>query len=300
LSVTVASSGCAATVGRAAVTGPSPRQSGRRLLVEAGSGEYRPAVRLEGEIALVTGSTSGIGKAIATAFATEGARVLVTGRDTERGDAVVHQITVEGGAATFIAADLADPSATTGLVEAAVDRYGGLTVLVNNAVASTVDDADGPVTELTDRAWEQTLRVNLTAPMWLARAAIPRMIEAGHGSIINVSSRAAERASPGLAAYIAGKGGLNALTRSIAVDYARHNIRCNTISPGYVLNERRDADLSEERRSRLEGMHLTRLGQATDVAYAAVYLAGRESEFVTGVNLPLDGGSSAARGLALG
>jgi NAD(P)-dependent dehydrogenase (short-subunit alcohol dehydrogenase family) len=258
-------------------------------------------VRLEGEIALVTGSTSGIGKAIATAFAAEGARVVVTGRDAGRGTATVDAIrAAHGGEHVFLAADLVVEAACAGLVDQTVSQFGGVTVLVNNAVASTVDDADGPVTDLTDRAWEQTLRVNLTAPVWLARAAIPRMIEAGHGSIINVSSRAAERASPGLAAYIASKGGLNALTRSIAVDFAEHNIRCNTISPGYVLNERRDAELSDERRDRLEGMHLTRLGQASDVANAAVYLASRESEFVTGVNLPLDGGSSAARGLTLG
>jgi NAD(P)-dependent dehydrogenase (short-subunit alcohol dehydrogenase family) len=257
-------------------------------------------VRLEGEIALVTGSTAGIGKAVAAAFVAEGARVLVTGRDAERGAAVVDQIASGGADAAFVAADLADDGAGAALVDATVSRFGGLTVLVNNAVASTVDDADGPLGELADRAWEQTLRINLTAPMWLARAAIPHMIEAGHGSIVNISSRAAERASRGLAAYIASKGGLNALTRSIAVDYAEQNIRCNTISPGYVLNERRDADLSDERRTRLEGMHLTRLGQASDVALAAVYLAGRESEFVTGVNLPLDGGGSAARGLTLG
>lgn len=257
-------------------------------------------MRLEGEIALVTGSTAGIGKAVAAAFVAEGARVLVTGRDAERGAAVVDQIASDGGDAAFVAADLADDGAGAALVDATVSRFGGLTVLVNNAVASTVDDADGPLGELADRAWEQTLRINLTAPMWLARAAIPHMIEAGHGSIVNISSRAAERASRGLAAYIASKGGLNALTRSIAVDYAEQNIRCNTISPGYVLNERRDADLSDERRTRLEGMHLTRLGQASDVALAAVYLAGRESEFVTGVNLPLDGGGSAARGLTLG
>jgi NAD(P)-dependent dehydrogenase (short-subunit alcohol dehydrogenase family) len=258
------------------------------------------SVRLEGEIALVTGSTAGIGKAVAVAFAREGARVLVTGRDGARGAAVVEHITEVGGEAAFAAADLADEHACVPLVDAAVERFGGLTVLLNNAVASTVDDADGPVTELTDRSWEQTLRVNLTAPMWLARAAIPRMLEAGHGSIINISSRAAQRASRGLAGYIASKGGLNALTRSIAVDYAEQNVRCNTISPGYVVNERRDADLSAERRARLEGMHLTRLGQASDVAHAAVYLASRESEFVTGVNLPLDGGGSAARGLTLG
>jgi NAD(P)-dependent dehydrogenase (short-subunit alcohol dehydrogenase family) len=257
-------------------------------------------VRLKGEIALVTGSTAGIGKAVAVAFAREGARVLVTGRDGARGGAVVEQITAAGAEAAFAAADLADEHSCVPLVDAAVERLGGLTVLVNNAVASTVDDADGPVTELTDRGWQQMLRVNLTAPMWLARAAIPRMVEAGHGSIINISSRAAERASRGLAGYIASKGGLNALTRSIAVDYAEHNVRCNTISPGYVLNERRDADLSDERRKRLDGMHLTRLGQASDVAHAAVYLASRESEFVTGVNLALDGGGSAARGLTLG
>jgi 3-oxoacyl-[acyl-carrier protein] reductase len=103
-----------------------------------------------------------------------------------------------------------------------------------------------------------------------------------------------------LAAYIAAKAGLNGLTRAIAVDEAKHNIRCNTISPGYVLNDRRDADLADDRRARYEGMHLTRLGVADDVASAAVYFASREAEFVTGVNLALDGGSSIARGLALG
>jgi NAD(P)-dependent dehydrogenase (short-subunit alcohol dehydrogenase family) len=261
---------------------------------------YGPAVRLEGEIALVTGSTSGIGKAIATAFAAEGARVVVTGRNAERGAATVAAITGAGGDAAFHAADLSDKAACAQLVSATVERFGGVTVLVNNAVGSTVDETDGPVAQMTTSNWEASLRVNLTAPMWLARAAIPHMIAAGHGSIVNISSRAAERASPGLAAYIASKGGLNALTRSIAVDYAERGVRCNTISPGYVLNERRDADLSEARRTRLEGMHLTRIGEAGDIALAAVYLASRESEFVTGVNLPLDGGSSAARGLTLG
>ena len=259
-----------------------------------------PAVRLDGEIALVTGSTAGIGKAIATVFAAEGACVVVTGRDAGRGKAVVDAIARDGGRSVFHAADLSDEAACAQLVSAAVEEFGALTVLVNNAVGSTVDETDGPVGALSTSSWEATLRVNLTAPMWLSRAAIPRMVEAGHGSIVNISTRAAERASRGLAAYIASKGGLNALTRSIAVDYADANIRCNTISPGYVLNERRDAELTDERRARLEGMHLTRLGEAGDVAHAAVYLASAESEFVTGVNLPLDGGGSAARGLTLG
>ncbi len=247
---------------------------------------------------MVTGSTAGLGRAIALALSAEGAAVVVTGRDEGRGDAVVAEITAVGGCASFVAADLGEEDACTSLVQTAAERMDGLTVLVNNAAGS--DAADGPVADLTTDGWEAILRVDLTAPMWCARAAIPYMRRAGHGSIVNVSSRQAERASRGFAAYIAAKSGLNGLTRAIAVDYAADAIRCNTISPGYVLNDRRDADITPERRARYEGMHLTRLGVASDIAHAAVYLASRESEFVTGINLQLDGGSSIARGLTLG
>jgi NAD(P)-dependent dehydrogenase (short-subunit alcohol dehydrogenase family) len=255
-------------------------------------------VRLAGERALITGSTSGLGRAIAIEFAREGAAVVVTGRDHTRGDAVVADVTAAGGTGSFVAAELGDERASTDLVETAVERMGGLTVLVNNAAGGGAPD--GAIGELTTEAWEAILRIDLTAPMWCARAAIPHMRRAGHGAILNVSSRQAERASKGLAAYVAAKAGLNGLTRAIAVDYAADGIRCNTISPGYVLNDRRDAEITDERRARYEGMHLTRLGVATDVAHAAVYLASRESEFVTGINLQLDGGSSIARGLTLG
>ena len=253
---------------------------------------------MDGERALVTGSTSGIGRAIAIAFAREGARVAVTGRDQARGDAVVEEITQGGGVAVFIAADLDNEDACNALVAAAAEQLDGLTVLVNNAAGGGAPD--GAIADLTTDAWNAILRIDLTAPMWCARAAIPHLRAAGHGAIVNVSSRQAERASPGLAAYIAAKAGLNGLTRAIAVDEAGHNIRCNTISPGYVINDRRDAGISDERRARFEGMHLTRLGVADDVASAAVYLTSRESEFVTGINLELDGGSSIARGLTLG
>ncbi len=253
---------------------------------------------MAGERALVTGSTSGIGRAIAVAFAREGAAVVVTGRNRERGDTVVAEITGQAGTAHFVPADLHDEAACTAVVDESAHRLGGLTVLVNNAAGG--DALDAPVADLTTEAWEAILRVDLTAPMWCARAAIAHMRRAGHGAIVNVSSRQAERTSAGLAAYVAAKSGLNGLTRAIAIEEAPHQIRCNTISPGYVLNDRRDADLPPERRARYEGMHLTRLGVAADVVHAAVYLASRESEFVTGVNLQLDGGSSIARGLTLG
>ncbi|HEX5616533.1 MAG TPA: SDR family oxidoreductase [Acidimicrobiia bacterium] len=255
-------------------------------------------MRLAGERALVTGSTAGIGRAIALAFAREGAAVAVTGRDRERGAAICDEIEQHGAIAAFVPADLTDEDECTRLVDAAADALGGVTVLVNNAAGG--DAPDGPVHELTTAAWEAIFRVNVTAPMWLTRAAIPHLRRAGHGAIVNISSRQAERPSGNLAAYIASKGALNALTRAIAVDYAPDQIRCNTISPGYVLHARRDADITSERLARYEAMHLTRLGTADDVAHAAIYLASRESEFVTGANLQLDGGSSIARGTTLG
>ncbi len=255
-------------------------------------------MRLAGERALITGSTAGIGRAIALRFAAEGAAVCVTGRDRTRGDAVVAAIESDGGRACFVPAELRDEEACDALVASATEALGGLSVLVNNAAGG--DGGDGPVGAVTTEAWQVILTVNLTAPMWLTRAALPHLVDAGHGSIVNISTRQAERASRGFAAYIASKGGLNALTRSIAVDYADRGVRCNTISPGYVLNDRRDADIDAERRARYEGMHLTRLGNADDIAYAAVYLASQESGFVTGLNLQVDGGSSIARGLTLG
>jgi NAD(P)-dependent dehydrogenase (short-subunit alcohol dehydrogenase family) len=253
---------------------------------------------MEGERAVVTGSTAGIGRAVAIAFAAEGAAVVVTGRNAQRGAAVVGEIAAAGGIAHFVSADLHDERACEELVQEAARRLGGLTVLVNNAAGG--DSRDATVAEITSEAWEAILRVDLTAPMWCARASIPHMRAAGRGSIVNISSRQGERPSPGLSAYVAAKAGLNGLTRAIAVEEAPHGIRCNTISPGYVLNDRRDADLAPERRAALEGMHLTRLGEAADVSAACVYLASGESGFVTGVNLQLDGGSSIARGRTLG
>jgi NAD(P)-dependent dehydrogenase (short-subunit alcohol dehydrogenase family) len=251
--------------------------------------------RLDGEVAIVTGSTSGIGAEIARLFAAQGASVVVTGRNAERGDAVVQRT---HGRGTFVAADLATPEAAQTLVSAAVSRFGSLTVLVNNAVDA--EAGDGVVTEVSDEMWERVLEVNVVAVARLIRAAIPVMREAGHGSIVNISSRAAQRPPHGLAAYVTSKGALEALTRATSIDHAHEGIRCNTISPGFVLNDRRDAEISEERRREREAMSLTRLAEARDIAYAALYLASKESEVVSGIVLPVDGGSTSARGRTLG
>src|SRR5262249_18800548 len=146
-----------------------------------------------------------------------------------RGTAVAGKVRAEGGDATFIGADLALEADCIALVRQAADHYGAVTVLVNNAVAVA---SDGPAGKADSAAWDAAFRVNLLAPALLCREVIPHMREAGHGSIVNISSRAAERGTPNYAAYTASKGGLNALAYSISADYGREGIRCNTVQPG--------------------------------------------------------------------
>lgn len=249
--------------------------------------------RLAGQVALVTASTTGIGRAVALRFAAEGAHVAVTGRNEVRGRAVVDEITAAGGSGAFRAADPGQGAeACRDLVEWVVEEFGGLTVLVNNAAD---DNHDAPIHDLDPLEWDRIVRVNLSAAAVLSREAIGPMLDAEGGTIINISSGAARHGTPGHAAYSASKGGLDALTRAIAVDYGRDHIRCNAISAGYVLDDVRDRELTTERRAALEAAHLTRLGVPDDIATAAVFLASAEAAFVTGVVLPVDGGSALVR-----
>jgi NAD(P)-dependent dehydrogenase (short-subunit alcohol dehydrogenase family) len=254
--------------------------------------------RLHGHVALVTGSTAGLGRAIAVRFAAEGASVVVTGRDRARGEALAREITASGATAEFHPADLEQEDACNDLVDWTVEELGGVTVLVNNA--ATADASDSAVHDMRTDDWERILRVDLTAAAWMCRAAIGAMLDAGRGAIVNISSRAGLQGIPAHAAYTAAKGGLDALTRSIAVDYANENIRCNAIAAGYVLNEVRDRDMTPERRAAVEARHLTRIGTADDVANAALFLASDESSWITGVTLPVDGGSTIARAASFG
>ncbi|HXC39645.1 MAG TPA: SDR family oxidoreductase [Burkholderiales bacterium] len=256
-------------------------------------------MRLSGESILVTGSTAGIGKHIALMCAREGARVAVHGRNRERGEAVVANIIKAGGQGVFLPADLSQERACADLIETAAQKLGGLTGLVNNAAADAIGERMLFADE-TSEHWNNVITGTLSSAAWLTRGALRHMLKAGRGSIVNVSSRQAERASPGFGAYAAAKGGMNALTRAVAVDYGKKAIRCNALSVGYVVNERRDAGMTEQRRAEVEAMHLTRPGQPDDIAYAAVFLLSREAEFITGTLIPVDGGASIARGKVLG
>lgn len=247
-----------------------------------------------GEVVLVTGSTAGLGKEVARRFAARGASVVVTGRDRRRGEAVRAAL---GASARFVPADLADARDLVRLVDTAIAELGAVTILVNNAVDAT---GDARLTETEWSAWDRILAVSLTAAARLTALVLPHMQDRGRGVVVNIASRAATRGTPGLAAYTAAKGGLVALTRQIAIDYARDGIRCNSVTPGYVLHETRDAAMDAAKRTRVEGQHLTRLPTAGDVAEAILFLAGPGAETITGIDLPVSGGSTTARARTLG
>lgn len=256
--------------------------------------------QLTNEIALVTGATSGLGRIIALTLARRGATVAVHGRDAERGSRLIADIRRSGGTADFFGADLTTSVAATEMVEAVVSTFGRLSILVNNAYASDALAGDAPAGEITDESWDDIVRGNLTSCLWVTRAALATMTEQGRGSIVNVSARAGVVGTPGMAAHAASKGAINALTRSIAVDYAQSGIRCNAVVPGHILHEIRDGDASADRLATLEAMQLTRLATPEDIASSVAFLAGPEAEVLTGVLLPVDGGSTAARAAVVG
>jgi NAD(P)-dependent dehydrogenase (short-subunit alcohol dehydrogenase family) len=242
-------------------------------------------MRLDGKVALVSGSTRGIGRSIAQVFASEGAKVAVTGRTVERGQKVVDLITAEGGEAAFFPLDVTQEPSVASVMDQVVERFGSLTTLVNNA-APTVEVGSNikPLVDTTTEEWELILRSALTGNVfWACKYGIPHLVNAGGGSIINISSGQSVIGMGGFAAYSAAKGAMNSVTRAIAVEGAPDNIRCNAIVVGRVV-AKGDAGAG------ITPGHLTRLGVPNDIAYAATFLASDESEFVTGSILTADGG----------
>ncbi len=252
--------------------------------------------RLDGKVALVTGSTRGIGRAIAERFGREGAKVVVTGRTEPAGRAVEKEIRTAGGDAVYVRADLSREDDVARAMQVAVDRYGGLTTLVNNVAPTDLvgpGRGDRALAEITDHAWDDIMTVALKQLVWCARHAVRHLTDAGVGaSIVNISSAASMRGTPGIDAYTAAKGAINALTRSLAVELAPGGVRVNTIVCGMVLTSDGAYKMMEHPviGPATRALHLTRLGLPEDIANVALFLASDEAAYVTGVNLPADGG----------
>lgn len=262
--------------------------------------------RLDGLAALVTGAASGIGRAIALAYAQEGAKVFCADINSDQAREVAAEIAAKGGIAGWGALDVTDEGAIAACVAAAQERFGAIAVLVNSAGIV----ASGTAAEMERETWERVIGVNLTGTWLMCKAVLPQMMAERRGSIINIASISAFVATPGNVAYTAAKGGVGMFTKSLAVDYAPYNIRANAICPGTVptplvmrhyeergeLGTQVNDDGLAASRARYP---LNRHGTPQEIAALAVYLASdRESGFMTGSLLPIDGGLHAAAWLA--
>src|SRR5581483_3402009 len=249
-------------------------------------------MRMKGKVALVTGASAGIGEAVARVLAREGASVVVTARRKAKLDRLVDAITATGGRAVAVAGSVTDETHAQEAVQQAVRTFGALHVLVNNAGIG----AFGTVLHETDDAtWDELIDVNLTGVFRMTRAAIPAMLKTGGGSIVNISSVSGVIGFWGSAAYGMTKGGLNMLTRCVALDYAKQNIRCNAVLPG-LIDTPMAADLIEnpERKAQvLAAYPLSRVGTPEEVVNMVLYLASDEAAWVTGSLFTIDGGLTA-------
>jgi NAD(P)-dependent dehydrogenase (short-subunit alcohol dehydrogenase family) len=251
------------------------------------------AARLAGKVAFITGGGGGIGRATAERFAEEGAKVVVADIDVAAGEAAAHSARAgaanSGGDAHFVRCDVTERTSVEAAIAETVARYGKLDILHNNAGGSTLQD--GPVTEAPEAEFWRVIRLDLYGTFLCSKVAIPEIIKAGGGAVINMSSNVALMALPGRDCYTAAKGGIASLTRSMAVEYAPYKIRVNAIAPSVTLTDRVTRLLAANKDiGKLASSHLLGLGQPIHVANMAVYLASDEAEITTGQVLSVDSG----------
>jgi NAD(P)-dependent dehydrogenase (short-subunit alcohol dehydrogenase family) len=246
------------------------------------------------DVAVVTGSTSGIGAAAAARLAADGAAVIVTGR-RESGEEIAEEIRAAGGRAAFVRADVSVEADVHALFEQAGSIFGPVTILVNNAAPTDLvgpSNVDGRLTDVGTAAFEKVLKVGLFGAYWCCAQALPQMVDMGRGSIVNVSSVGGVKATPGVFAYNVAKGGLQALTRSVAADYGPHGIRANTVVVGFVPVNPLARKWMENpaMNAAMRAMQMTRFGEAEDVANVIAFLASEQSAFMSGSDVYADGG----------
>lgn len=241
-----------------------------------------------GKVALVTGGTSGIGKATALAFAKAGAKVVLSGRREKEGLAVVEEIKKTGGTAHFVPADVAKEADVKRLVDEAVAKFGRLDVAFNNAGVEIL----GPIAEVKEEDYRRVMDINVLGVLLSLKYEVPAMLKTGGGAIVNTSSIAGHIGMPGGAIYMASKHAVEGITKTAALEYAKQGIRVNTVAPGAIQTDMIDRFAgSEEGKAGLAAMHpLGRVGTADEVAAAVLYLASDAASFTTGISLPVDGG----------
>jgi len=242
--------------------------------------------RLSGKVAIVTGAADGIGRAVAIRFLAEGASVLAVDLSLDK---LRTGLAGDPQCLHLVPADVTTAEAPTRLVDAAIERFGGLDILVNNAGVVCFESTE----EMSDENWQRTIDVNLTAVFRLCRRAIEPMRKRGGGRIVNLSSINAIRTGPGLAAYAAAKHGVIGLTKTLAVELGPHQITANYVCPGAILTgmTRPLVEASAEMRAALDGFSpLGRMGQPEEVANGILFLASDEASFVSGHGLVIDGG----------